>query len=197
MKKRVNLFSKKKQQQPIPTIAFAIRSYGLLFMCICIFLSIIAGVWYYFQAQKLDALTRDVDRLNSQMKANDAIQGNIVFFANKKEQLKTFLKDDARFELYYYLLNDAIKKSGTGATLVSFSLNLNRDTTFVVGFSDFSNSKQLLDYIETEEFLSNFDSLSLSQFAINPSLITQTDATNFQLSFQGILKKNETTDETN
>lgn len=195
MKKRVNLFSKKKQQQPIPTAYFTLRSYGLLFMCICIFLSIVSGIWFFIVNQKYTALVEDTERLQNQTRANDRIQGNIVFFVNKKEQLKGFLKDDAQFEMYYKLINDVISRSQTGATLINFSLNLQRETSFILGFPDFDSAKDLFAYIETEEFLNNFESLSIRQFSINNPGQVRTN-TDFQLYFSGILKE-KSTDEDN
>ena len=105
MKKRVNLFSKKKQQQPIPSSAFAIRSYGILFICICIFLSIVSGIWYYFKYQEYEKIAKDVVRLETTAKANTQIQGSIVFFVNKKEQL------DAYVDIKYILLG-GVNSSG-------------------------------------------------------------------------------------
>ncbi len=191
MKKRVNLFSKKQQQQPIPVAAFTIRSYGLLFMCICVFLSAVAGGLFFFQQQRLNVLTQDLDRLERTMEANGEIQGSIVFFVNKKEQLKKFLKDDAHFEIYYEALNKAIDDSQTGAQLVSFSLTITRDTNFVIGFSDFESSQRLLEYIEDAAFLDNFDGLTLRQFVIVDALPGQTSSTSFQLSFSGKFKEVE------
>lgn len=158
-------------------------------MCICIGLSLVAGGWYFFQAQKLTQLENDVTRLKSTVSANGQIQGNIVFFVNKKEQLKTYLEDDANFEYYFKLLTEAIEKSGTGAVLVSFSLNQARDSNFIIGFSNFQDSKKLLDYIETEAYLANFEKLILSRFAINQGLGgTQTNSS-FQLTFSSKFKE--------
>lgn len=134
-------------------------------------------------------MTEDLKRLERTMDANGEIQGNIVFFVNKKEQLKKFLLDDAHFEIYYDTLNEAIANSQTGARLVNFSLNISRETTFIIGFSNFDSSQRLLEYIEGKAFLDNFEQLTLRQFAIVDSLPGQSGNTAFQLTFSGKFKE--------
>lgn len=185
MKKRINLFSKKKQQEPIPTMSQTIRSYGILFLCVCMFLSSIAGGYYFYQQQILTKVTNNVDSLKQVSRQNDKIEGNIVFFINKKEQLKTFLKDDAEFEKYYSLLQGVLADSKTDATLQSMNLTLDKSTTFVITFKEFSTAEKLLTFIESPSFLSNFDSLSLASFNISNSSAT----TAFQLNFRGTFVK--------
>ena len=137
MKKRINLFSKKKQEEPIPTLSMTVRSYGLLFLCICAALAVIAGAYYFYQLQTLTKLQTDVDSLATLSRQSDKIQGNIVFFINKKEQLKTFLKDDNHFEEYYQLLQDTLAESKTDAAILSMDLTLTKETNFVISLKDF------------------------------------------------------------
>lgn len=189
MKRRINLFSKKKQQQPIPTFAYTIRSYGILVMCICFVLSIVSGIAYYVQYQKLMEMNDVVSGLEQQMAANDQIQGNIVFFINKKEQLKSFLKDDAQFSKYYNLLQDTLKKANTDAVISSVDLSVGKNVAFVIRFTDFENSEKLLNFIETPEFLDNFQSLTLQSFTVTRAAVGTENV--FQLQLNGQFKDDE------
>jgi hypothetical protein len=181
MKRRINLFAKKKQEEPIPTLSMTVRSYGILFLCICVVLSLIAGGYYFYQLQNLNRLQSNLNDLQLLSQQNGKIQGNIVFFINKKEQLKTFLKDDNHFQEYYDLLKGTLKESNTDAILVNMDLTLTKDTNFVISLKDFATAQRLLDFIESPQFLENFEALSLESFSINNSQ----GSSDYRLSFRG------------
>lgn len=191
MKKRINLFSKKKQEEPIPELSTTVRSYSLLFLCICVVLSFIAGGYYYYQLQTLNKLEEDVNNLKLATKQEDKIQGNIVFFINKKEQLKTFLKDDNHFQEYYELLQNILAESKTDASIQSMDLSLEKNTTFVINLKDFSTAEKLLNFIESPAFLNNFENLSLASFNISSNAGSSTYQLNFRGKFVSDLKKKQ------
>jgi hypothetical protein len=126
----------------------------------------------------LQANVSDLQLLSQQ---NGKIQGNIVFFINKKEQLTTFLKDDNHFQDYYDLLKGTLNESQTDAALISMDLTLTKDTNFVISLKDFATAQRLLDFIESPQFLENFDALSLESFSINNSA----GSSDYRLSFRG------------
>jgi hypothetical protein len=158
-----------------------VRSYGILFLCICFVLAIAAGAYYFYQQQALVKISEDVDNLTLLTKQDGKIQGNIVFFINKKEQMKTFLKDDNHFQDYYKLLQNILSDSKTDAIIQSMDLTLTKDTDFVISIRDFTTAEKLLDFIESPKFLDNFQSLSLASFSISNSNGSNT----YQLSFRG------------
>lgn len=198
MKRRINLFAKKKQEEPIPTLSITVRSYGILFLCICAVLSLVAGGYYFYQLQNLNRLQSNLSDLQLLSQQNGKIQGNIVFFINKKEQLKTFLKDDNHFQEYFNLLKGTLKESQTDAILVNMDLTLTKDTNFVISLRDFATAQKLLDFIESPQFLENFEALSLESFSINNSQ----GSSDYRLSFRGkfnekLGKQGENTDQLN
>lgn len=190
MKKRINLFSKKKQQEPIPTLAITMRSYGILFTSITVVLAIISGIILYFQYQQLRQLEDEVAQLQQFISSDAQIQGNIVFFVNKKEQLRKFLQDDADFEKYYTLLQNQLSQSGADTKLETMSLDLQGNTNFTIQFTEFDSSQRLLDLFESREFLDNFEILKLQSF-----MVGQQSTGVFELKFGGKFKK--ATNETN
>lgn len=166
MRAHINLFSKKKQQQPIPVLAISLRSYGILYACICIVLSLISSGLFIYQSQKQQEVENEVANLQTFIKQNDQIQGNIVFFINKKEQLNTFQKDDNNFETYYRLLIEILERSGTTAQLSSMNLTANKSTDFVINVDSFETSEVLLEYLESSQFVQYFSYLSMDNFAL-------------------------------
>ena len=180
MKKRINLFSKKKQQDPIPTMAIAMRNYGLLFTSITIVLVIIAGGVYYFQLQKLQKLEQEKAQIQQFISADSQVQGNIVFFVNKKEQLRTFLKDDSNFEEYYNFLLKELSDSGSGARLISMDLDTAGVVSFTVRLTRFEDTQSLLRLFESQPFLSRFEFLRMQSFKVGPG-----DTAEFELQFGG------------
>ncbi|MCX7996886.1 MAG: hypothetical protein N2691_04005 [Patescibacteria group bacterium] len=187
MKKRINLFFRKKQQQPIPVMAYTVRTYGILIACICFVLSIVAGAGYYVQLQRLRNAEADVKDLTRRVNANTEIKGEIVFFINKKEQLKKYLADDAQFAQHFYLMTDTLKEASTDAVLKSFDINRTKDVYFDISFTDFENSQKLLDFIEDRKFLDNFVSLRLNNFNVTSRSRRSDDI--FTLSFSGKFKE--------
>lgn len=184
MKKRINLFSKKKQQEPIPTLAITLRSYGILFSSITIVLAIISGIVLYFQYQQLNQLDTEVSQLQQFISSDSQIQGNIVFFVNKKEQLRKFLNDDADFEYYYTILQEQLSQSGADTKLESMSLDIDGNTSFIIQFTEFDSSERLMNLFESETFLNNFEILKLQSF-----MVGQQNTGVFELKFGGKFKK--------
>lgn len=167
MKRRINLFSKKKQQQPIPSQAITLRNYGILMTIICMVLTVAAAGYYYYILEELRDYQSQVRTVESGTKLNTDIQGNIVYFISKKDQLNEFLKDDIDFQVYYSLLRDVLDSSGSQTTLTQMTLGAERDTAFVIQVPSFSEGQALVSYIESETFLQYFDDLTMSSFVVD------------------------------
>lgn len=188
MKKRIDLFSKKKQQQPIPTQAVTLRNYGILVICICIILTILTGSYYYYIQQELEDYKAQVATIENATQLNTEIQGNIVYFITKKDQLNEFLRDDINFEVYYSLLRSILDQSGSTTTLSQMTLGEERDTSFVIQVPSFNDGESLMSYIESEDFLMHFEDLTMNSFAVD-------SGNELELRFRGKFKDREETED--
>jgi hypothetical protein len=188
-KKRINLFSKKKQVEPIPTGATQLRRYGILFACASAVLCVISAGVLVYQIQRRDNLVTQLEQSRQLINQEDEIQGRIVFFVNKKEQLKTFLKDDANFKRYYDLLRNTLLGASDDSRLEDLDLGKNRDVFFTVTFTRFDSTEALLELVESKQFLDNFESLTLESFYITTIPTSSSRGDVFELQFRGIFKE--------
>lgn len=184
MKKRIDLFSKKKQQQPIPTQAITLRNYGILVSIICAILTVAAAGYYYYIQEELKDYQAQIRTVESATKLNTDIQGNIVYFISKKDQLNQFLKDDINFDVYYGLLQDILQRSGSSTTLSQMTLGADRDTSFVIQVPTFADGAPLMSFIESENFLQYFETLTMNSFAVD-------SGSELELRFRGKFKNQE------
>ncbi|MFW5703245.1 MAG: hypothetical protein ACOCXQ_00215 [Patescibacteria group bacterium] len=166
MKKRIDLFTKKKQVQPIPTHAVSLRNYGILVLIVSVLFSIGSGVIYYLQLESLDQVNSEIRGLESFISRSDDIQGNIVYFITKKDQLTEYEQNDIHFRTYYLLLTGIIAQSDTTSELTQMTLNQEKETNFIVSIPDFEEGEPLLGFVESEEFLQYFDSLTMNSFTV-------------------------------
>lgn len=109
-------------------------------------------------------------------------EAKINYIQKKYLDLKTFLKDDASSTPYYQLLSDAIKNSSQTASLKSFEVNKDRETSFAITFSDLDKLMEFLKFVESKKFINNFENISLKNFVISGK---KESNENFELSFSG------------
>jgi len=83
---------------------------------------------------------------------------------------------------YYQLLSDAIKNSSQTASLKSFEVNKNRESSFTLSFSDFDKLMEFLKFAESRIFIDNFEKISLKNFYIIGS---KEKKESYELSFIG------------
>ncbi len=169
MKTRINLFSKKRQTQPIPVQAYRLRNYGILTVIISVLICMGAGGFYWYQLQELNRLTAEVQRTKQIVAASNDVQGDVVFFVNKKDQLNTFLQDDIDFAIYFRLLQSIIADAGVEAELVSMNLEPSLESNFIIAIGSFEDGESLMSFIESESFLQYFESLTMNSFRIGLS----------------------------
>jgi len=109
-------------------------------------------------------------------------EAKINYIEKKYSELRKFLKDDASSVTYFEILSDSLKNSSESAKLKSFEVDKSRNTTFIIGFSVFEKMMSFLKFAESEEFLNNFESLSLKNLIIEGS---NKQNENYELSFVG------------
>lgn len=186
MKKRINLFREKPQLDFISVNAQRIKKtltiVGVITFAIFLLLII--------QTVQLDLKLAD---LNSKKEtylryllADKDTEANMRYFKSKQTQLNNFLKEDANFLPYYTILKQSLDQSGNTATLDTITIDKNRETRFIVKFSNYDDMLLFLKYIESDSFLKNFSSLSLDSFNLSQNI---SSVKNYQLELKGIFKE--------
>ena len=109
-------------------------------------------------------------------------EAKINYIQKKYTDFKTFLKEDASSLPYYQLLSDAIKNSSESATLKSFQVNKDRESSFTITFTVFETLRDFLKIAESQTFIKNFENISLKNFVV---IGDKEKNENYELSFSG------------
>ena len=109
-------------------------------------------------------------------------EAKINYIQKKYTDFKTFLKEDASSLPYYQLLSDAIKNSSESATLKSFQVNKDRESSFTITFTVFDTLRDFLKTAESQTFIKNFENISLKNFVV---IGDKEKNENYELSFSG------------
>ncbi len=186
MKNRINLFKRKPQQDFISVNAPRFKRY-LTIMGVAVFLLFIFLIVQVLQlnSQQQNLIQKKETYLKYLLDEKDT-EANMRYFKSKQTQLNTFLKGDANFLPYYSVLKKSIDETGANAILDTIDIDKNRNTRFVVKFTNSDEMLLFLKYIEGEDFLKNFATLSLQSFTLNKQGGADSG---YQLELQGVFKE--------
>lgn len=196
MKKRINLFSRKKRFDVFATYAVKIRRFGTV-AGILMFFGFIYVIYNIYITQKAtQELTKQKQLYLSILLNEKDIEANIRYFKGKQTQLVTFEKDDAHFLPYYNLLVNVLDSSTESASLDNVTIDKGRATSFTVKFDSYDGMVSFLKYVESSNFLNNFESLTMSNLSLSRTLTpnmtgisNRLNNKNYQLEFKGKFKE--------
>ena len=193
MKKRLNLFNRKKRFDFFSAYANKVKRYGSVFGVIFFLLFVFIIIQTISVRGQVQTLTKKKQLYLALLINDKDIEANTRYFKGKQTQLLKYEKDDARFLPYYSVLVSALSSSSQSATLDSIEIDKNRDATFIVKFGDYDGMVQFLKYVESEEFLDNFEALSMASLNLSrESSGTKVQSAlnkNYQLQFKGRFKE--------
>lgn len=181
-KTKLNLLSNRVNYQKIEKIFSYIRigfyaEIGLLTLLLSLFF-----FSFINQTHTINQLLEQKKVLLASLKNKEGYEAKLIYIQNKYQNVQTYLKDDANSLPYYNLLNSALSQSTGSATLKSFLISKNRDASFTVSFANLDELLSFFRFIESDNFLKNFEKVSLKNFsAIGDSKLKQ----NFELAFDG------------
>ncbi len=189
MKNRINLFKRKPKLDYISANGPKFKRYltvaGIFLFVLFLFLiSQSLGL----NAQQQNLLKSKETYLRYLLTEKD-IEANMRYFKSKQTQVNTFLKDDAQFLPYYQVLKQSLAGMNDESILEVIDIDKDRKTRFVVKFSKGEEMLAFLKYIEGEDFLKNFVTLSLQNFNLNQQ---QARGNSYQLELQGVFKEIKT-----
>ncbi len=172
------------------------RKYELIFHKIKIVFYIFASIFILSSIIFYIIIKNQIDNENKLIKqkrflleiTNQRVQdlAKLNYLQQKYQDYKTFIKDDAFSAYYYDLLNSAIKKSSEEAALKTFNIDKSREVSCSVIFSEFTSLRGFLKFIESSDFLNNFESIVLKSYNITGSYENKKEA--YELNFSGKFK---------
>ncbi|MBI4974046.1 hypothetical protein HZC27_05550 [Candidatus Roizmanbacteria bacterium] len=194
MKKRLNLFNRKKRFDFFSAYANKVKQYGSVIGVILFLVFIFTIIQTIAVRGQVQSLTKSKQKYLALLINDKDIEANTRYFKGKQTQLLKYEKDDANFLPYYSVLVSALSSSSQSATLDSIEIDKNRDATFIVKFKDYDGMVQFLKYVESEEFLNNFEALSMASLNLSRASGSTTKVQsavnkNYQLQFKGRFKE--------
>lgn len=181
-KTKLNLLTNREDYQKIERLFEFVRVFFYIQLGILVILFILFFVSLASQNNKINTLLSQKKISLESLKDKEADETKLLYIQNKYQALKAYLKEDAQSLPYYNLLNSALSKSTESATLKSFLISKNRDVSFTVSFAHFDELLSFFRFIESDEFLKNFEKVSLKNFtALGDSKTKQ----NYELAFTG------------
>ncbi|OGK21806.1 hypothetical protein A2866_03530 [Candidatus Roizmanbacteria bacterium RIFCSPHIGHO2_01_FULL_39_8] len=184
MKKGINLLIKQDQYIKYERVFKQLKLVLVLFCIVALFEYIGLYIVVQRQRQKTVELQNQNQTLLNYIVQNKQVEANLVFFRQKEQQLVTILKTDVNFYPYYQLLTDSLLQYGPQAKLVSLTMDNERQSEFTLQFPDYAGMLTFFKFAETDEFVTNFDSLVLSNFTATPG-----EQQSYQLVFKGTFKE--------
>lgn len=179
---KLNLLTNREDYQRIENIFFFIRVFFYLQIVLLTGIIVLFFMILINQNKKNDELSNQKIILFKTLKDKENDEVKLLYLQDKYQNLMAFLKDDARSLPYYNLLNSALAKSTESATLKVFSISKNRDVVFTVSFGNIDSLLSFFRFIESDEFLKNFESVSLKSFS---ALGEGKTKENYELAFAG------------
>lgn len=191
MKKSINLlirrYSYEYREKVFSRIRIAIVVIG--FLCV-LSLVMIYSLKTNVNIQKQKLLSKKEEYLSELLTKKD-IEKKVSLLDEKSTTLVNILNNDVDFLEYYHFLQSHLPLSTGSAQLSQMQFDNKRKVSFTLNFSRFNDFYQTLQDFEKDQFLDNFDSVSLGSFVVSPEVSNES----FKIVFNGSLKniKNEKT----
>ncbi len=143
--------------------------YGTRIIAVVMVILFILSASYLFlisfqNNSKINALLASKQTLLLSSQGRQTDEAKLIYVENKYQDLKNFMKNDAYSLPYYNLLQSAIATSTETASLKSFVISKDRDVTFAVSFSNFDELMNFFRFVESDNFLKNFENITLKSF---------------------------------
>ena len=183
MKKGINLIIKQKKYLRYENFFRALR---VILLGLTIFFSITLislFVFLFIKNRQLEQLMLEKKNLINFLSKNKEVEAEFAYFHNKQNRLITILNQDVKFLPYYNLITDSLKSASPEPKLDTIIINKDRSINFTLIFNDANSVIPFLKFAESDQFVSNFSQLIISEFSIS----SKKDSQSYQLGLVGKL----------
>jgi len=182
MKKGINLLKTQKRFIHLENVFRTVKSGTIVifFVFLATYL-----VFYYLlsrQKQKINGLISQKKELLDFFIQNKEVEAKFVYFKNKQNEISNILKEDVNFFPYYNLLKESLKQVNVEAQLESVLIDKSKSVSFSLSFNNYSGLLTFLKFAESDDFLQNFNQLSLINFSRDDSRAKNSE---YKLNFSG------------
>jgi len=191
--KRINLFIKQKKYSQVEKY-FTWFRYALIgLVALFVIFNVFSFTVLSKQQSELKILDNDRKQYLDYLIKNNEIEAKFIFYKNKNNEFNKIISNDVNFLPYYQVLNDSLKSSTSSALLSALTINKDRTADFSVLVDNYDVALLFIKYAETDNFLKNFETLTLTEFSGQLKTKAQTLGTgsdkSITLTFKGKFKK--------
>lgn len=179
-KTKINLLTTREDYGRIERFFQLVRRVTVLYSALLLGFVVIIFMLIFLTNRKLQTLIETKNNLLFALNGQKDNEAKLIYVAKKMDAYDQFIVDDARFLPYYNHFVKALTTSTASATISSFAIEKDRTIAFTLVFRDFESMIDSFKFIESEEFLKNFENLLLQQFTSQGQ-----EATTYRLTFKG------------
>lgn len=188
MKKRINLLIYHDKYKKTEKIFLEFKKFIYFFLFFSILTTFFILIILNNKKNELNQLIKEKKYLESFLREKKDVDIVYQIFSNKFSQIKNILDSDVNFYPYYKIINDSLKKATISAFLESITITKNKETNFTISFKDFNALINFLDFIEDENYLSNFSQLTLKNINLKQKTTSNQANQEYNLDFTGQFK---------
>ena len=184
MKKSINLLIRRQTYEYKEKIFARIRVGVVIIGVICVSsLVFVFSIKTAENIQKQKLLSKKEDYLTELLTKKD-IEKKVDFFDKKSTVLVSTIDKDMHFLEYYRFLQEQLPLSTPPAELSTIQFDSGRKVNFTLRFARYDDFHQILNNFEKNQFLRNFDTITLSAFTVSSEKTNES----FEIVFNGTLK---------
>ncbi|HLD26523.1 MAG TPA: hypothetical protein VJB63_01005 [Patescibacteria group bacterium] len=184
MKKSINLLIRRQTYEYKEKIFARIRVGVVIIGVICVSsLVFVFSIKTAENIQKQKLLSKKEDYLTELLTKKD-IEKKVDFFDKKSTVLVSTIDKDMHFLEYYRFLQEQLPLSTPPAELSTIQFDSGRKVNFTLRFARYDDFHQILNNFEKNQFLRNFDTITLSAFTVSSEKANES----FEIVFNGTLK---------
>ncbi|OGK18341.1 hypothetical protein A3G67_03550 [Candidatus Roizmanbacteria bacterium RIFCSPLOWO2_12_FULL_40_12] len=180
-KTKINLLSDRQDYARLERYFLFLRIGVLLYAFVLFGIIAIFAYFLFQQNNQVQSLLEKKKTYLTTLNVQKEDEAKLIYISKKVNAYQTFLKDDARFLPYFTLLNNTLKTSSQAGTLSGFVIDKNRDVEFKLSFARLEDMLASFKFVESDQFLQNFEELSLVKFLSQST----TSQKNYEISFEG------------
>lgn len=180
-KTKINLLSDRQDYTRLERYFSILRISVLVYASVLFLVVGIISIFLFNQGNQMQSLNDRKKTFLTSISLQKEDEAKLIYISKKMDAYEQFIKEDAQFLPYFTLLNNTLKTSSPSGSLSSFVIDKNRDVTFVLAFNGLEEMLQSFQFVESEQFLKNFEELLLTQFLSQKQNTTQ----KYELSFEG------------
>jgi hypothetical protein len=177
MKRNINLFSQDEIKQKLTKIMEVMMTWNIILFIIFIIVLLGVSGFLIYQTGINTTNERSLDNLKVFIQQNQGFDRKLSYFIYKADLLKQYLKDDSKGFTYHERLNSILSTNAPNGLLSGFQIDNKRDVSFSVKFSSYEDTIQFIKFVESPDFLKEFEYVKINPLTVNgktPSSITGT-----------------------